>query len=138
MTPERFRALTEAYGADLQRWPQAERASGQSWIAQGHGDAAAALADAAMLDNLLARHVVVSATAGLQRRIVAARPDTQAFWNRARLWWSGAGFAGIGLAGAVAGALLVTTLHSVPIAPSTPIWSDPVTAFNDATDWNEE
>ncbi|EHP43999.1 hypothetical protein OR16_04892 [Cupriavidus basilensis OR16] len=109
MTPERFRALTESYGADPARWPEGERAEGQAMAADpGH---LAALANAAALDRLLAAHQVAAPEAALQRRIAASAPTPRSPW-----WWSGLGLAGVGLAGSLAGALLVSAvLATVPV-----------------------
>ncbi|MGO4332706.1 hypothetical protein AB4Z49_37345, partial [Cupriavidus sp. M-11] len=63
MTPERFRALTEAYGADPAHWPAGERAAGQAMAALP--EHRAALAQAAALDALLAGHVVAAPDAAL-------------------------------------------------------------------------
>ncbi len=43
MTPERFRRLTEAYGATPEHWPLAERADAQALLAQADPDVLAAL-----------------------------------------------------------------------------------------------
>lgn len=31
MTPERFRTIVAAYGADARRWPDGERAAAEAW-----------------------------------------------------------------------------------------------------------
>ncbi|MFJ1256716.1 hypothetical protein ACGLHR_28995, partial [Cupriavidus sp. CuC1] len=67
MTPERFHALTESYGANPARWPEGERAEGQA-MAAAPGQLGA-LAEAAALDRLLAAHEVAAPDAALQRRI---------------------------------------------------------------------
>ena len=53
MTIERLKALAQAYGADLRRWPASERPFAESLIATDPA-ARAALAEAAALDALLA------------------------------------------------------------------------------------
>ncbi|NUA25700.1 hypothetical protein [Cupriavidus basilensis] len=111
MTPERFRALTESYGADPARWPEGERAAGQAMAAApGH---LGALAEAAALDRLLAAHQVAAPEVALQRRIAASAPAPRAPW-----WWSGLGLAGVGLAGTLAGALLVSAVLATVPAPA--------------------
>jgi anti-sigma factor RsiW len=52
MTFERFKELLDAFGADLGRWPEAERASARALIARAP-EAEAALAEARRLDALL-------------------------------------------------------------------------------------
>lgn len=52
MTLERFKELLDAFGADLRRWPEAERAAARALIAQAP-EAQAALAAARRLDRLL-------------------------------------------------------------------------------------
>ena len=52
MTPARFIALTEAYGADRRRWPEAERATADAFAVQHPDMARQVLADADDLDAL--------------------------------------------------------------------------------------
>lgn len=54
MTPDRFRRLSAAYGADFERWPRAERAAGRT-CAAGMPEARRALDDARALDMVLDR-----------------------------------------------------------------------------------
>jgi len=71
--------------------------------------------DDARLDAILADWTTPPASAGLQERIVAtarARPRKAA----PGIWWAGAG--GVGLAGAVAGALIAAVLTTGPAALS--------------------
>ncbi len=56
MTPERFRRLTEAYGAMPEHWPLAERAETKALLAQRDPAVLAALAEARSLDLVLSRH----------------------------------------------------------------------------------
>lgn len=53
MTLERFQALAQAWGGDIARWPEAERAAA-ALLAARAPQAAAALAEAAALDAALA------------------------------------------------------------------------------------
>jgi hypothetical protein len=53
LEPGRFRALAEAYGGDISRWPAAERGSAEAWLAGNPQDGAAALEAARALDDLL-------------------------------------------------------------------------------------
>lgn len=128
MTPERFSELIAAYGGSPQRWPEDERAAALAFMAANPEQAEAALAPAVGLDDLLSRYRVAAPEAPLARRIVASAP--RALWRRTRLIWQGAGLAGIGLAGALAGALTVAVL--LPL-DSTPDDGDAyaLTAFGD-------
>jgi len=60
MTPERFRRLTEAYGAMPEHWPLAERAEAKALLAQHDPAVLAALAEARSLDLVLSRHDVAA------------------------------------------------------------------------------
>jgi hypothetical protein len=108
MTPERFRAIVAAYGADARRWPATERAAARTWAAAHRVEADAMLAESAQLDAWLANDVLAPPGAVLVERIVAGAPARRWPWSRARLWWSGVAFAGVGLAGGLAGALAVS------------------------------
>ncbi|AFQ50382.1 hypothetical protein [Burkholderia cepacia] len=122
MTPERFRTIVAAYGCDARRWPQAERAAAEAWAHAHPRDALAALDDAAELDAWLAQDAVGPPAAALVERIVASAPAPQRARRRGKVWWSGAAFAGVGLAGALAGAVAVSMLMlgSAPIAQHEP------------------
>ena len=116
MTPERFRQIIAAYGAAPQRWPEAERDAAQAFVS-GNSKAQSMLAQEASLDRMLSSYRIAPAGSALTGAIVAsARP-------RRRLNWAtigkGLGLAGAGLAGAVAGAILMMA-H----APSNPVADD--------------
>ena len=83
MTPERFTHLAEAYGADLHRWPAAERAGAQALLAEGNAEVLEALNQARWLDGLLDSHKVAAPTPELIRRIVASAPAAAppSFWG---------------------------------------------------------
>lgn len=108
MTLDRFSNLTDAYGADLRRWPEAERAGAKALLAR---DARAQLLrdEAVLLDGLLdaAPRPVVShlvrervlasaSTAGLKTR------PAWRFWSRLA-WFAGAGWAAAAFAGVAFG-----------------------------------
>ncbi|WP_334040357.1 hypothetical protein [Burkholderia ambifaria] len=122
MTPERFRTIVAAYGSDARRWPQDERAAAEAWAQAHPRDALAALDDAAELDAWLMQDTVAPPASALVERIVASAPAPQRARRRGRVWWSGAAFAGVGLAGALAGAVAVSMLMlgSAPIAQHEP------------------
>ncbi|MET3554097.1 hypothetical protein [Burkholderia sp. 567] len=122
MTPERFRTIVAAYGSDARRWPQDERAAAEAWAQAHPRDALAALDDAAELDAWLMQDTVAPPASALVERIVASAPAPQRARRRGKVWWSGAAFAGVGLAGALAGAVAVSVLMlgSAPIAQHEP------------------
>ncbi|KUZ17298.1 hypothetical protein WL93_15475 [Burkholderia diffusa] len=122
MTPERFRTIVAAYGSDARRWPQDERAAAEAWAQAHPRDALEALDDAAELDAWLMQDRVAPPAPALVERIVASAPAPQRARRRGKVWWSGAAFAGVGLAGALAGAVAVSMLMfgSAPIAQHEP------------------
>ncbi|RQR38072.1 hypothetical protein DIE23_03950 [Burkholderia sp. Bp9143] len=122
MTPERFRTIVAAYGSDARRWPQDERAAAEAWAQAHPRDALEALDDAAELDAWLMRDTVAPPAPALVERIVASAPAPQRARRRGKVWWSGAAFAGVGLAGALAGAVAVSMLMlgGAPIAQHEP------------------
>ncbi|MDR5838305.1 hypothetical protein [Caballeronia sp. LZ034LL] len=144
MTPDRFRYLTEAYGASPERWPAGERNAALALLADGNADAHAALALARTLDGMLDAHAVARPAPALARRIIASAPPrpARAPWLNPRLWFSGVGFVGVGAAGIAAGALLVTLLApaSVPYEHVHGGFEQTLsgTAFGGASDWSDE
>ncbi|MPV68462.1 hypothetical protein [Burkholderia sp. BE17] len=122
MTPERFRTIVAAYGSDARRWPDGERAAAEAWARANPREALLALDDAADLDAWLAYDTVMPPAPALVERIVATAPAPQRARRRGNVWWSGAAFAGVGLAGALAGAVAVSMLMlgSVPTSPHEP------------------
>jgi hypothetical protein len=130
MSPERFAALAAAYGADLRRWPAAEREAARELQARSDLLVRHALSREKALDHRLDSYAVPAPSAALYRAIVAAAPQPALIWTRARLWWSGLGLAGAGLAGALAGAAAIAL--SAPNVHHQPGWSlDEATAFGD-------
>ncbi|WP_175852864.1 hypothetical protein [Burkholderia anthina] len=122
MTPERFRTIVAAYGSDARRWPHDERAAAETWAQAHPRDALEALDDAAELDAWLAQDTVAPPAPALVERIVATAPAPQRARRRGNVWWSGAAFAGVGLAGALAGAVAVSMLMlgSTPVSQHEP------------------
>ncbi|SAK96899.1 hypothetical protein AWB77_05666 [Caballeronia fortuita] len=146
MTPQRFRDITEAYGASPARWPADERDAALALVEARDADALAALAKARALDGLLDAHAVAAPSAALARRIVDSAPmqPARAFWRRPRIWFSGVGFVGAGAAGVAAGALLVSLLAPAPVPGDEAHggWSEQSytgTAFGGApSDWSDQ
>src|SRR5262245_52818397 len=70
ITAERFKALLEAYGGDLARWPDSERLAAHAY-AQGAPEAPALLAEARRIDALLAAATIALPRAALETSILA-------------------------------------------------------------------
>ncbi|SAK55645.1 hypothetical protein AWB78_01493 [Caballeronia calidae] len=144
MTPERFRHITEAYGASPERWPAHERDAALAFVAAGDPQALAALAEARALDAMLDAHAVAVPSPELARRIVESAPARPArtLWRRPRIWFSGAGFIGAGAAGVAAGALLVSLLAPASNDGAHGGWFEQSysgTAFGGApSDWSDQ
>jgi hypothetical protein len=115
MTPERFAHLADAYGADLKRWPEAEREDARALIAQGDTRVLVALDQASWLDRRLDTHRAAQPEGRLVQKIVASASalERPSFWDRYSEWLSRIGFVGVGLAGIAAG-MLVASL-SLPL-----------------------
>lgn len=139
MTPERFRTIVAAYGSDARRWPDGERAAAEAWARTNPRDALLALDDAADLDAWLSYDMVAPPAPALVERIVATAPAPQRARRRGTVWWSGAAFAGVGLAGALAGAVAVSMLMlgSVSSAQHEPGYLT-TTFGGPSVDWSDE
>lgn len=144
MTPERFCALLDAYGADLQRWPEAERSAAHLLAAQDVPELRRLLIDAASLDSVLDKHQVALPDDALMRRIVStatapSSTSTSKSWWQVGQWWPRAGFALTGLAGALAGAFIMSAALRDTVPPNIADWQRVSTAFSDrAADWSDE
>ena len=142
MTPERFRTIVAAYGSDARRWPDPERADAEAWALEHLPEASAMLDAAAELDGWLAGDTLASPTRALVERIVAAAPAPPRTRPRGHAWWSGAACAGVGLAGAAAGAIVGAVAVSTLMFGSVPTSHEPsylTTTFGGpSVDWSEE
>lgn len=130
MTPDQFRKLTETYGAETRRWPAQDRQAALAFMKSHPAEARAALAEATRLDGMLDRHIVAAPDRALRERIISSAAVARAVWQHARLWWQGAAIAGLGIAGALAGALTI----GIFLAPDVTEYSDGghvITAFDD-------
>jgi anti-sigma-K factor RskA len=128
---ERFTALAETYGADLRRWPVRERAAAEALLARDRTGARAILSRHGDLDAQLDAYSVPAPSAALIARILATAPQPALLWSRARLWWSGLGLAGIGLAGAATGALALTVATPAVVDHHAVGFPDNQTIFDD-------
>lgn len=100
----RFAALCDAYGGVIARWPAAEREAANRLARTPEG--ARLLARADRLDTVLDAWVVTPASSSLIERVAAGGPRPS---RRMPIgWWPS--LAGLTLAGAVAGSLLVSAL----------------------------
>jgi hypothetical protein len=84
MELHRFRWLLDAYGADLARWPQAERDAAQALLHRSR-EAAEAQRETAELDRLMRRPAPVPSAASVER-LVARLDITKAGMRRPALW----------------------------------------------------
>ena len=145
MTPERFEQLADAWGADLRRWPAPERMPARGLL-EREPRLRAVLARAAELDALLDAHTVAAPGAALVRGVLAAAPGPSrrgAQAPRIGWWWSGAGAAGLGLAGAAAGVLAVSMALTAAMPTSRPPagdggWAASAFDLGGPADWSDE
>lgn len=113
MTSERFLALTAAWGADVRRWPEAERMAAQAFIAANPAMARAALAEADAVDALLQQSLAPGVSMALRDRVIASAAEAGLKVRReGRRWLDrltlvlGAGWAAAACAGVVSGVML--------------------------------
>lgn len=115
----RFRALAEAYGGDISRWPEAERASAEAWLARNPREGAAELEAARALDDLLETWRTPEPAEALRNRVLIPAP-AQVRQARRRAFVLTLG-GGAGLAAAcLAGILVAPVLLSTPTAGPAP------------------
>ncbi len=78
MTMDRFQAIIEAYGANPERWPSAERDRGEAFVANSP-EAAQYVAQARLLDDMLDAAPTADASAALLGHVLdtAPRPQTR-------------------------------------------------------------
>ncbi|MBV2149869.1 hypothetical protein KRZ98_16615 [Sphingobium sp. AS12] len=131
MAWERFTALADSYGADLYRWPAVQRDAAEALLASDAARADGILGCAGRLDGLLDHYRTPLPSAALVGRILAAAPRPALLWSRAKLWWSGLGLAGVGLAGAVSGALALSLATPALLDHRAADWADGQTIFGD-------
>lgn len=131
MSADRFATLAEVCGADLRRWPAADRTAAKELLAGDRPDASAIVAREGRLDAWLDTYSVRAPSAALIGRVLAAAPQPALLLSRARLWWSGLGLAGIGLAGALTGALALPLATPALLDQRAAPWGDGQTIFGD-------
>ncbi|MBX3653267.1 MAG: hypothetical protein KF686_03720 [Ramlibacter sp.] len=144
MTPERLRTLLQTSGSDPRRWPAHEQAAARELLDHEAPGWNEARVDADRLDAWLDQHTVEAPDDGLVQRILATAPVAATRpagrWRGLGQWlWPGAGLAGAGLAGTLAGALAVSVALRAGPAPSATDAGERVTAFSEPlTDWRDE
>lgn len=120
MDQERFEALVAAYGADPDRWPEAERAGALAFMERDRAAAERLLFEARMIDAVLAHAPSQAPEPAWVERLVAAAPRparrrSASFsgWREAlfggRVWLAGAGLAASCVLGALVGAAAMST-----------------------------
>jgi len=129
MDARRFAALTEAYGGDPRRWPQAEREAAAAFASSETGQAISRNAGA--LDALLDSYSIRHPGKALHDTILRTADRYVVRRRHQRFWWLGLGLAGIGLAGAIAGLVLVTVV-TPEIQSDHYVLDANATAFGDA------
>lgn len=122
MSTDRLKALIAAYGADSDRWPEAERVAGarlggQTPDAVLEDDLAEALTEARDIDALLAASPRPWPSPAARDRALASAVEAGLGGARARrrwtlglAWLSGAGWAAATCAGLAAGVMLTTQM----------------------------
>lgn len=113
MTPQRFEALADGFGGDLERWPALERQSAHSLAAANPALADHILRVARRLDRTLDSAPTVAPSDVLRERIIGAAPRPRAGGTTWR--WA----AGLGLGAGLAGAAAAGVVLAIAVAPTT-------------------
>lgn len=103
MNAERFQTLAGAYGGDLSRWPQTDRAAARAFMADDRR-AQDWLTQASILDGMLDSAPQGYQNDLLRERIIRSAPKPAFAGARRAAWASWAGLAAACMAGVVAGA----------------------------------
>lgn len=141
LTGARACALAEAYGADIERWPEAERAAARSWRAACPEEADRLLREARDLDHLLDAWSAPGPADALRRQVLVPAAAT-VYGARRRAFvltlGGGAGLAAACLAGVLVAPVLLALPDSGPPA-AVVAYADPETreTLNQVfTDWD--
>lgn len=134
MDLERFEHLADAYGADLRRWPEAEREAARRLMA-ADPRAGRILGEADVLDAFLDAAPRPAPSYVLRERVIAGAAGAHLGQKR-RLWgpfaWmSGAGWAAAACAG-VAFGMVLTSQMTAEIRADTVLYQASLTAADDA------
>ncbi len=108
MNAERFETLTSAYGADLRRWPAAERDAAVGFVAADKVRAERILFEARQVDAALDASLAPRISHALRDAILAGapqpRPERKPFFDFGRWVVAGAALACACVVGVLAGA----------------------------------
>jgi hypothetical protein len=109
MDRNRFEHLLSAYGGDLRRWPAAERAAAEEFLAQHGASVAAELAEARALDSALeTARGAARADGSLETRVLASAPRPVRTSTSAHTYWALAACALMGVLLGYGGGQLAT------------------------------
>ncbi len=107
MTPDRFVALSQAYGGRVERWPVNDQAGAVKLCQDRPVWTAKILSDAAQLDAILDAYALTAPSVNLRQRIYAeASRPARTIPLGLRRW--GFGLAAASLAGVICGAALMS------------------------------
>ncbi|OLP57030.1 hypothetical protein BJF92_21215 [Rhizobium rhizosphaerae] len=105
LSEARFRALAQAYGGEIARWPGAVQAQARAMAERA--ELSAVLAEARAVDAALDRFALAPPAPALAARILRETGRGHALRLAIRRALIGAGLLGVGLAGGLAGAAAV-------------------------------
>lgn len=134
MNLERFEHLADAYGADLRRWPEAEREAARRLLAAD--PRAGRVLDAAdVLDAFLDKAPRPAPSYALRERVIADAAGARLGRGRGLwgpfAWMSGAGWAAAACAG-VAFGMVLTSQMTAEVRADTVLYQASLTAPDDA------
>ena len=114
MNRERFEALAEAYGGDLDRWPAEAAMQARALLGVEPG-LAGVLNEAETFDLLLDASPAPMFSGVLRERVIAAAPRLRNAWNSTTRWLSGAGLAAACAAGVLLGVNMSDRIAGDPV-----------------------
>ena len=134
MTYERFETLADAYGGDLRRWPEAERAAARALL-DSDPRGAALLAEADGLDALLDAAPRPTPSHALREAVIASAAGAGLKARRRGglgplAWLSGAGWAAAACAGVVFG-LALTSYMTANVRADTVLYQASLSGADD-------
>jgi len=146
MTPERFEELANTWGANLRRWPIAERIDAQALL-KFSATPKVSLVCTTLLDDLLEAHVIAPPDMTLIQAVLANAPVRNFMhgWCQRIAWWPPRAWgAGVGLIGTAAvGALVFSMiLSSITLASQSTLqekyWVTTIYDASNMTNWSDE
>lgn len=129
MSAERFAEMVDAYGGNIGRWPQPERAAARDYARSA--EAAGMLERAAELDTLLDAYVLKAGHDGLDGRIITKFVRRSRMRNWFRFGSAGIGLVGVGIAGALAGSIAIAILAPSLTSDTVVVSDGTATMFGD-------